>query len=707
MGELEDALSPALYAEFLQCKDLPLYLQDRDEVLAAAIFASLKERRLKDASALKAQRVALGHTPSGVSAADMRARLTALVLQFDHRYDDRAEACDNISCEYCLQHQEIIQSILDSSPIARTPLTVCTSFGSTTTTSSVPSTPTSPLHGSVLLQTKLTEGKKSSGKSVIANGLYTAAHEEDQVVVQVKVSNGSEAARARHEYKTMARLHQTAPDYFVRPYAYLEGCQGQIQPHVPEDEAYCATAVCIVMEKGTIDMHEYFAGKKKVGQALKLAFFDEMLDILISSSHCKIVLCDFKPANIVSFSDGCYYRLKAIDFDSSRQEGEEMSAEATAAYSSPEVAREILARARGEKPSPLLASHKMDVMSLGWLAYEIANDMKSYWKNQTPPIIEHADILAALSCLTDKDVQRDIQRTFSSPQHDALRTWLCHALKVNPNDRASALDLRHGHSLFGSKDRTLDEKGLLSQIDKRVEKIIDNSNWNTTTILESIEELSDQLEMSLGLLGASIDCVAAQVAKGSEEQTKGIAALVDVVHECRFQVLQGGPLDENALKAAVTAAMSTMEKTLSHKICTSLNGMISSTGPSPIEKLDVLMDMVSGLQSQNDCLAEDFGQFRVINECQSSLLEIIEMNGNNMPLTFVIVPGIDYSEKLPSGASNIDKMKNFAKRKVRSVTRILWDESRVVFICPVTLEQVSEGEKKRRFLLADLVGIAF
>jgi hypothetical protein len=135
--------------------------------------------------------------------------------------------------------------------------------------------------------------------------------------------------------------------------------------------------------------------------------------------------------------------------------------------------------------------------------------------------------------------------------------------------------------------------------------------------------------------------------------------------------------------------MSFVETSLSATIISSLNNMISSIGPSPNEKLDILMDVISGMQRQNDGLADDFKQFRQINDNQTRLLEIIEMSGNNMPLTFIIVPGVDIPEKLSAEASYIDKMRNFSKRKTKNVTRILWEESRILFICPVTLNQVS------------------
>jgi hypothetical protein len=97
--------------------------------------------------------------------------------------------------------------------------------------------------------------------------------------------------------------------------------------------------------------------------------------------------------------------------------------------------------------------------------------------------------------------------------------------------------------------------------------------------------------------------------------------------------------------------------------------------------------MVGSLQSQSDRFAEEFWWFRSVSKDQSRMLALIEEQGNFMPLTFVVVPHFDISGKLPTSASMIDKMKNSAKRKVNTVTRLLWEKSRIVFICPVTLDR--------------------
>jgi hypothetical protein len=83
---LQDGLTAEMYAEFTLCKDLPL--QCKHEQLVEARQAALLGKKIQEAKALSEQRIALGYTPSGISAADMRLRLTALLPRIDARYLD-------------------------------------------------------------------------------------------------------------------------------------------------------------------------------------------------------------------------------------------------------------------------------------------------------------------------------------------------------------------------------------------------------------------------------------------------------------------------------------------------------------------------------------------------------------------------------------------------------------------------------------------
>ena len=444
-------------------------MQALEEKISAAIVLAKTERRLKDLKVLKEQKECMAYVSAGLTAEVMRERLIVLKQKLGERIDELMDADDDDGCIICDEHQTAIQRILDQDIPVASP-SVAVSPSAKTALSPTPSSlpPSSIVLGvvgsvdSVVLDRSVSEGENSSGKSVILSGTYTAAHTTEQVNVMVKLCDKSLYSRAQREYSVMARLHKSDPGRFVRPFALLDGAQGGITPNRTEDTIFCAQCVCIVMEKGVVNMKEYFSKRLDMPILEKLSVVRQLLDILISARACGVVLNDFKLANIVRVSDGKYdFTLKAIDFDNSCIEGESVGDETTASYCSPEVARVVLARCRcqGEEVSTtsLPATHKMDIMALGWTVYEIANNMVSYWSNQVNPVTDDIDILSALSTLKDDDVQHNINQTFPGDQYASLRTWLCHALRVNPRERATAEELLHSHSLFGSKDRTRTE----------------------------------------------------------------------------------------------------------------------------------------------------------------------------------------------------------------------------------------------------------
>ena len=111
---LMDALTPELYTEFLSCKDIPLLQQMRFEDLTGALHCALRERRIDNAKILKGERVALGYSPSGASAADMRMRLETLISQLDIRKTELNSAMAHNCSECCRQTQSIICSVLEA-----------------------------------------------------------------------------------------------------------------------------------------------------------------------------------------------------------------------------------------------------------------------------------------------------------------------------------------------------------------------------------------------------------------------------------------------------------------------------------------------------------------------------------------------------------------------------------------------------------------
>jgi serine/threonine protein kinase len=668
-------------------KDLPL--QALEEKIVEAIALAKTERRLKDLKALKEQKESMAYIFAGLTAKVMRERLIALKAKLEERIDELMDSDDDDGCIICDEYQAKIQEILDQNiPVATSPVSVSSSAK---VAPSVPGVAGST--DSVVLERSVSEGENSSGKSIILSGIFTAAHTTEQVSVMVKVSDKSLFSRAQKEYSMMARLHKADPSRFVRPFAFLDGSQGCIIPHQKEDAEYCLKSVCIVMEKGAVDMKQYFTQRPDMPIMEKLAVVRQLLDILIAARKCGVVLNDFKLANIVRVSDGRYdFTLKAIDFDNSCVEGESMSDETTAAYCPPEVAKIALARCKGEQVASLLATHKMDIMALGFTVYEIANDMVSYWSNQTNPISGDLEILKAISILTDEDVHKNVNHTFPGDQYAALRTWLFHALRVNPRERATAEELLHSHSLFGSKDRTLDPNQLLSKIEQKIDRSTDKVLEQGKQILTRVEELSQQLDSSLSVFGSALDDVAARIALGASQNSSDMKAVGEVLQHHRDLLQKGETLDQHRLEAALKAAMGNMEESLKAEINSSISGVIaaksSASDPSHEEKLDALLDMVTDLKRQTDSLTREFKDFSKLSESQHELLSVLERDNNSMPLTFVILPGTEPSVKLAPSSSMIEKMKNSARRRKDQILELVWARSRVVFICPVTLQQV-------------------
>ena len=631
----------------------------------------------------------MAYISAGLTAEAMRERLVALKARLGERIDELIDNDDDDGCIICDEYQATIQEILDQNiPVASSPVSVSSSV------ILAPSVLCVALSAdSVVLERSVSEGENSSGKSIILSGIFTAAHTTEQVTVMVKVSDRSLFTRAQKEYSMMVRLHKADSSRFVRPFAFLDGAHGGITPYQKEDTAYCLKSVCIVMEKGAVDMKEYFMQRPQMPIMEKLGVVRQLLDVLLAARKCGVVLNDFKLANIVRVSDGRYdFTLKAIDFDNSCLEGESLSDETTAAYCTPEVAKAALARCKGEQVTALLATHKMDIMALGWTVYEIANNMVSYWSNQANPITGDVDILTALSALKDDDVHLNINQTFPGDQYAALRTWLIHALRVNPRERATAEELLHSHSLFGSKDRTLDQNQLLSKIEQKIDQSTNKVLEQGNIILTRVEELSQQLDSSLSVFGAALDDIAASIALGASSNSSDMKAVGEVLQHHRDLLQKGETLDQHSLESALKVAMGNMEASLKAEIHSSISAVItaksSASDPSQEEKLDVLLGMVQDLKTQTESLTKDFKEFSNMSESQYELLSLLERNNNSMPLTFVILPGTEPSVKLPSSSSMIDKMKNSARRRKDQIFDLVWARSRVVFICPVTLQQV-------------------
>lgn len=357
---------------------------------------------------------------------------------------------------------------------------------------------------------------------------------------------------------------------FVKYYGLLVGSLGQVVACGEDDQMKCNDSICIVMERGAISMDKYLLTHQRSSQHAQLAVAEKMLAIVVAAHTVGVVLMDFKFSNIVRFvtQEGDVF-LKAIDFGSSCSENdaELISGDTTPTYSCPEIAKYMLAqtgstfllnsRTLPEKPK---ASHKMDVMALGWMVFELANDSVSYWKSLSPPLIEECDIINALSELTDKDIQQNINFSFPGEKNFPLRSWLCHALKVNPNQRASASELQ-AHSLFGSKDRTLDESALSSRLNS-LHLDMQHSFEQVTLTLEEMNVKLDVISNAQNDFGLMIRQVIVDGVQDHQEVRKGLFELVEMLSVTTSTLQKTTDLDE--MKDFIQSAMSNSLSSLQH-----------------------------------------------------------------------------------------------------------------------------------------------
>ena len=716
MARLIAAMSQGYHNEAMLCKDI--VRQRKDEELLSMINVARKERKLNDVMSYKEQRLAQNYIPSNISSEDMASRFSTLLKNLESRYDELADREDDDACLIVSERLDELKVIMSeyenlsflppldlslismtSTPMESTKSTPTASMNSSSSSLLMsakvasPSTPMSPLSSSVktksfdsvLLLNTLNNGMNSSGKSVILDALFTGAHTTTAYPVKIKLFRTAYTIKAHREYDMMSRLHRSDHGHFIRPYGFLNGCHGQIIPHTDDDRELCAGSVCIAMEAGVVDMHTYLMDIVHVAVSEKIAIISQLLDILVAAHQCRVVLLDFKLNNVVRVNDGkYYYRLKAIDFDNSRLNDEEIAHETTAAYASPEIARAILGLTTGApEKTRLRATDKMDIMALGWTVYEVANNMKSYWRNQAIPILDDNSILIALSHLNDEDVKKNIEATFIGGQYTSLRSWLLHALKADPSERATADQLLNHHSLFGSKERTADYTNMMHKISSNV------NHWGEK-IMTRFDELSDSLTGSLGKFGDSLEVASLNMALGSEQNKRGIESLYVLLESQMKMITEGGILDCTFLESAVKTATKGMEANLSARMSSSINELmtsVSATDPSQSEKLDTLLSLMGELGGKSDRLQEDIKELRLMTQAQGEMLAAMEKYGNCMPHSFVILPEVAY-EKLAVTASVVDKMMNVAKRKTMKMKHLLWSKSRIVFICPITLKQV-------------------
>ena len=221
-------------------------------------------------------------------------------------------------------------------------------------------------------------------------------------------------------------------------------------------------------------------------------------------------------------------------------------------------------------------------------------------------------------------------------------------------------------------------------------------------VLKGIRDLSEQLSRSLDGLGQTFMQLSAAAFKDPKVEF-GVAALATALEAHREYLTKHGlntssdaagtmliQTINDATASLDPALASNLQRYIVDVMSSSsagpMNDNASGSNPSQNDKLDALMGVMKDMQ----------GELRSVRELaheQSDLLKVIEKRGNKMPHTFVILPdmGAEESNTDASQLSMAGKVKSYLLRQKDKILGLVWERSRLFFICPVTGRAVPCG----------------
>ncbi len=564
--------------------------------------------------------------------------------------------------------------------------------------------PLPPGQNYVVLSGGLKEkSQTSSGDNHVIDGVFHSQFH----TMEVKLKLSTKHASLEKELRFLVDLHVKAkkcnePQVFIElaDNQLFYGNRGQIQAAPSSTGEDLSPYVAIAMEKGLADLATHWRSHYRNGNFRHEATLEgaDLLDILIHTHGHGYVFMDFKPANVVKVLSGTNFRLKAIDLDSAVRLDNppvyltEENAAGTPRYLSPEVSKFMYAKQQGTNPMPKIEiTTAVDVFAMGLIAFEAMNHrdgMRSLW--DVLGVNESEIISYAATTLSDEIINKALERTFQTDSAGAsITSWLRDALRVNPRDRWTANALKNRHSLFGTIAATINMEKLatkddIAKIIANTEKILFNQEENTALLMSSLESLHESIQESFESLGESLGELSAQAALGNRKSQEGIAALQRELLQQRLT----GQVNTETLKTLMTRFEANEE--LTSKIAESIEGIASNSGGGEevAKKMDIMMSMMDNMQTQITDIQRQVTKVR-------ELTVKIDGKTNNFPRTFIIKPRTaavaNESGKKKVG-HRLKKVGKFINNKIiNRVDELLWDRSVLVFVCPVTMQEVPCG----------------
>ena len=196
-----------------------------------------------------------------------------------------------------------------------------------------------------------------------------------------------------------------------------------------------------------------------------------------------------------------------------------------------------------------------------------------------------------------------------------------------------------------------------------------------------IDELSEQLSLSLNGMGLLLADLSHQAAAGDARIEAGLSSLLVALQTHQTDIAKGQAHDQDRLTGLVRAAMTGMENNLSVQLQQCLTAVMEGTNDaatrdaSANDKIEALVSVVTDMK-------EEVSSMHTLSLRQHELLQVIEKRSNLMPHTFVILPKLH--TVLDKNASTISKMTNCLLRQKDRLTGLVWEQSTLYFVCPVT-----------------------
>ena len=209
-----------------------------------------------------------------------------------------------------------------------------------------------------------------------------------------------------------------------------------------------------------------------------------------------------------------------------------------------------------------------------------------------------------------------------------------------------------------------------------------------------LDELSEQLSVSLNGMGVLLAELSQRAAAGDAKTEAGLSVLLDALQSHQSDLAKGQAHDQAHLERLVRAAMTGMEETLSIQMQQCLTAVMKGTNDavtrdaSANEKIEALVSVVTDLK-------EEVSSVHTLSMRQHELLQVIEKRSNLMPHTFIILPKLQ--PILDKDASVISKMKNCLLRQKDRLTGLVWEQSTLFFLCPVTRKLVDCGPEGKGY----------